>query len=154
LQIQQRVGEAEILLRGEAVASGPYELKLERAPLSLGGTPHLTAKGYVRLETLQSLLWAARGRRIQIRLDRAIELDVEITLFIRAARYLAFACQDAAALLSAAAPDQEPLPPIGNVRSTGGDPEPAPPPAVALTSPPDSPEPPAVVLAAPRVPSE
>ena len=91
----QRAGAAEIILSGEPVATGTYEVTLDQSVPALGTARRTTAKGVIRLRHGETAHRAMAGRSVQVRFDEKVELPVEVTLYVPAAGFIAFTCSDA-----------------------------------------------------------
>jgi len=92
----QRTGAAEIILSGEPVAAGIYEVTLDQSVPAVGTVRRTTAKGVIRLRHGEMAHRAMAGRSVRVRFDERVELPVEVTLYVPAAGFIAFTCSDAA----------------------------------------------------------
>jgi hypothetical protein len=80
------------------VATGTYEITLDRTVSAVGSARSTTAKGVIRLRSRESAHRAMVGRSVQVRFDWKVELPVEVTLYVPAAGFIAFTCSDASEL--------------------------------------------------------
>lgn len=98
MPVVQRTGAAEILASGEPVATGTYEVTLDRSVPAVGTARRTSAKGVIRLRSRETAHRAMLGRSVRVRFDWRVELAVEVTLYVPAAGFIAFTCSDASEL--------------------------------------------------------
>jgi hypothetical protein len=96
----QRTGAAEIILSGESVATGTYEVTLDQSVPTMGTARRTSAKGVIRLRFGDNAHRAMTGRTVRVRFDGTVELPVDVTLYVPAAGFIAFTCSEASGLLA------------------------------------------------------
>jgi hypothetical protein len=97
--VTEKVGEVEVLLGESVVASGTYNLVIEPHPP--GGRKQESrrpARGTLRLREGHSAHRAMAAPTVRIRLDRAVDITVEVHLYVPGASFVAFTCDDCDAL--------------------------------------------------------
>jgi hypothetical protein len=99
-EVTERVGEAEVLLGDTVVAKGSYSLVIEPPALD-ARRPHegrRRARGTLRLEDGHTAHKAMAAPAVRVRLDRSVEVTVEVHLYVPGAAFVAFTCADGAVL--------------------------------------------------------
>ena len=94
----EKIGVAEVLVGDSVVGTGAYSVIIEQLAQNGAYETRARARGTLRLQEGHTAHKAMAAPAVRVRLDKEIEVIVEVHLYVPGASFVAFTCSDEKAL--------------------------------------------------------